>query len=207
MNIAILDDHTLLLEALKSRLESSDGIEKVFAFDDPEKFLSDWKSLPFELAILDIDYGDQTTLNGFIVFDELKKAGYKGKVFFLSANLTVFTLQKAIQAGAAGFIGKDSSLDELDEAFKYLKTGNMYIGRSLDALARQLLTRQKNTELTLRELEVIKLLVQGLSYKDIGEKLFISPRTVEAHRNHILEKLGLSNVMELVRFALKNHLV
>ena len=207
MNIAVLDDHNLLLDALKSTLETTAGIENVFAFDNPGSFLDEWKKLDFDIAILDIDFGSHTKLNGFIVFDGLKKGGFKGKVLFLSANLTVFSLQKAIESGAAGFIGKDSSLNELDDALKQLKTGDFYIGRSLDPIARQLLLRQKKSGLSLRELEVIQLITQGLSYKEIGEKLFISPRTVEAHRNHILEKLGLSNVMELVRFALKNHLV
>lgn len=207
MIVTILDDHTLVLEALKLRLETTPGIDNVVAFDNPDTFLAGWNTQQPDLIILDIDYGEKTRLDGFIIFETLINQGFKGKVIFLSANLTMLALQKVLQLGAAGFIGKDSSFDELDEALKTVSQGQVYLGRSLDPLVRQLVTRQKKSELSLRELEVIRLITQGLSYKEIGEKLFISPRTVEAHKNHILGKLRLSNVIELVRYALKNKLV
>ncbi|MBK9292324.1 MAG: response regulator transcription factor [Bacteroidetes bacterium] len=204
MKIALLDDHKLVLQALKAQLESLPSVNEVVAWYNPHEFLSSGSIFSFDLVFLDIHFEDY---NGFDVLRQLKTNNYTGKIIMLTGTATTFTLNKAIKEGANGFIGKDCEQSELEEAIAAVTEGSFYIGKSLDKLARELLLTPKNKTLSEREIEIVRLIAQGYSYKQIGEKLFISTRTVEAHRNHILEKLNLSNVTELVRFALKNHLI
>jgi len=204
MKIAIVDDHKLMLPALKSQLEQMSNVDLVSAFHRPDDFLKSTKSESYDYVFLDIQLGDT---NGFDILKELRSNGFGGKIIMLSGNISSFTLNKAIQEGANGFVGKDADLAELTEAIESVIDQEFYVGRTLGKFARELLTQKKKTTLSERETEIVQMIAQGLGYKEIGEKLFISPRTVEAHRNNILEKLNLKSVTELIHFALKNHLI
>ncbi len=204
MKIALIDDHKLLLQALKSQLEDLPLVNEVVAWHNPAEFLSAAESSSYDLVFLDIHFEDY---NGFDVLRQLKSSTFGGKIIMLTGTTTAFTLNSAIEGGAHGFIGKDCEQSELAEAITTVSDGSFYLGKSLDKLAKELLLTPKKQLLSEREIEIVKLIAQGYSYKQIGDKLFISTRTVEAHRNHILEKLKLSNVTELVCFALKNHLI
>lgn len=204
MKIALIDDHKLVLQALKTQLEGLSSINEVVAWHNPDEFLSSAGFTSFDLVFLDIHFED---FNGFDILQQLKTINFSGKIIMLTGTTTAFTLNRAIKGGANGFIGKDCEQSELEEAIAVVTEGSFYLGKNLDKLANELLLTPKKQLLSEREIEIVKLIAQGYSYKQIGDKLFISTRTVEAHRNHILEKLKLSNVMELVRFALKNHLI
>jgi len=204
MKIAIVDDHKLMLQAMQLQLEALKGIEGVSIFSRAEDFLKNLKTETYDYIFLDIQLGEY---NGFDILKELKSNGFGGKVIMLSGNISSYTLNKAIQEGANGFVGKDADMDELAEALEVVEEGEFYVGRTLGKIARELLTQRKKSALSDRETEIVQMIAQGLSYKEIGEKLFISARTVEAHRNNILEKLNLKTVTELIHFALKNHLI
>jgi len=204
MKIAIVDDHKLMLQAMQLQLEALKGIEGVSIFSRAEDFLKNLKTETYDYIFLDIQLGEY---NGFDILKELKSNGFGGKVIMLSGNISSYTLNKAIQEGANGFVGKDADMDELAEALEVVEEGEFYVGRTLGKIARELLTQRKKSALSDRETELVQMIAQGLSYKEIGEKLFISARTVEAHRNNILEKLNLKTVTELIHFALKNHLI
>ncbi len=205
MKIAIVDDHKLLLQALHSQFTAIEGISEVLSFDDAGKFLESLTYETYGLVFLDINLAD---ISGFDVLAKIRARNQSIKVFMLSANISQYTLKKAIDMGANGFVGKDAELGELSEAIAASGDDEFYVGRTLMKYARELLKAKKSSyNLSEREIEIVQLIAEGLPYKEIAEKLFISPRTVEAHRNHILEKLNLKNVTELVRFALKNHLI
>jgi DNA-binding NarL/FixJ family response regulator len=205
MKIAIVDDHKLILQALHTQIQDIEGVTAVSSFDNPEKFMESLLYESFDLVFLDINLADT---NGFDILARIRAKNQALKVFMLSANISQYTLRKAIDMGANGFVGKDAELGELSEAISSAGDDEFYVGRTLMKYARELLKAKKSSyNLSEREIEIVQLITEGLSYKEIAEKLFISPRTVEAHRNHILEKLNLKNVTELVRFALKNHLI
>lgn len=204
MKIALVDDHKLVLQALKVQLEAITFVSEVHTWNNPAEFLSLVDTSSFDFVFLDIHFDG---ISGFDILRHLKSINFRGKIIMLTGTTTAFTLNSAIQGGADGFIGKDCDQTELAEAIKVVNSGSFYLSKSLDNLANELLLTPKKQLLSDREIEIVKLIAQGLSYKQIGDKLFISTRTVEAHRNHILEKLKLANVAELVRFALKNHLI
>lgn len=201
MRIAILDDHLLVAQALEYQLKSVCPDYEVKVFNKPldiHPLIHD-----FDVLLLDIDLGSD---NGLDYLKIWRSEGYKGKVLMISGNTSQYTLQEAMQNGANGFIGKDANAGELKGAVDAVIEDQIYLSDSLAKYAGSLIGKPGKFQLSEREIEVIRLLVKGMGYKEIGEHLFISPRTVEAHRNHILEKLQLNNVMELVRFALKNHI-
>jgi len=204
MNVAILDDHLLVSQALDFQIRSLFEHAQVSVFNNIVEFNILRREVSFDVLLLDIDLG---TESGLDLLKKLRSEAFPGKIVMISGNISSYTLQEALQSGANGFVGKDASAVELKEAFTTVLDGGTYLSKSLSGLATKMIGQPSKFGLSDREIEVIQLIVQGLGYKEIGERLFISPRTVEAHRNHILEKLQLKNVMELVRFALKHHLV
>lgn len=204
MRIALIDDHLLLLQALKQQIEALDSNYKLEFWTDPLVYLQSeaWKNS--DLLLLDIHFEH---INGFDFVKILREKGFCAKIILLSGAATSFNLQRAIDLGVNGFIGKDSSSEELKEAILATQRDDFFIGKSVEPIAKKLLRQSPKSKLSEREIEIVRMIAQGLGYKEIGAQLFISPRTVEAHRNNILEKLGLSNNTELIRFALRNHLI
>jgi DNA-binding NarL/FixJ family response regulator len=114
-------------------------------------------------------------------------------------------VKKFLSLGAKGYLTKNTSKTELLEAIRAVNTGEVYIAKELkDRFFTSLLNidnQEAKKELTLKEIEIVKLISQGLTSKEIGEKLFISPRTVETHRHNILKKLNLQNAAQLSSWA------
>ncbi len=204
MKIAILDDHTLLLQGLFEQLKDSPGVTFVDCFSEADKFLKATATVDYDVILLDIFIGK---VNGFDVLKKFRKNNPHVRVIMISGEASVFNLNKAIQEGANGLIRKDCDLDELLFAIDPHEPAEFYIGKSLREFAGNLLTLKKNYLLSEREIEVIALIAKGKGYKEIGTELNISSRTVESHRNKILEKLEISNVAELIVFAIKNRLI
>ncbi len=204
MKIALIDDHTLLLQALQAELKELPGVTHVSCYAHPDDFMKSINITAYDVVFLDIMFKDA---NGFGVLQQLKTQCFPGKIIMLSASVSAYTLNKAIRDGADGFIGKDADKSELFIAIGKALNGEFYIGRTLKKYADDLLFQRNQGVLSERETEIVALIAQGFNYKEIGEKLFISPRTVEAHRNNILQKLQLKNTSELIRFAILNHLI
>jgi DNA-binding NarL/FixJ family response regulator len=123
-------------------------------------------------------------------------------------------ISSALKAGALGYLAKNTTRDELITAIRSVASGKKYLGREVsdvitsgyirrikvdDALEKELLSK--------REIEILKLIAEGLGNKEISEKLFISIRTVESHKNHIMQKLGFRSLVEMVRYAIKRGLI
>ena len=128
----------------------------------------------------------------------------------LSGNLEDHYVLAAIKAGATGFLSKDTGKEEFIAAVKSVFNGYTYFGEAVSHIIIDQYVRQvkhpatvSGNRLSDREMEIAQCLCQGLTTKETGEKLYISSRTVESHKNNILEKLGLNNTVELVRYAIR----
>jgi len=126
----------------------------------------------------------------------------------------IYSIIDSIKEGAHGFIPKQSSKKELLEAITTVSKGGKFFSSSISETVQKLLLdftsgkKHKNQDdLSDREIDIIRLICEGLSYKEVGSKLFISDRTVESHKNNILNKLNLGNKIELVKYAIKNNLI
>lgn len=209
--IAIVDDHRIIRDGIKALLLGDQNFEMVFEAATGEILKKTIGNTCPDLVLLDIILPDISGLDLISFFKE----NYHCKVLMLTAEMDEEIVCEAIGRGADGFMNKDSSAEELIFAMKTVMEGEPYFGQSLSSIVYrsykkkidQLSTLQAMPHISDREKEVIQHLSDGFSFKEIGTKLFISPRTVENHKNNLLEKLELRNTIELIKFAIKNNII
>jgi FixJ family two-component response regulator len=189
--IHLVDDDAAVCEAL-ALLIGTVGL-RVETWADPERFLADFDRQSIGTIVLDIR---MPGLSGLSVLDQLQAAGVDQPVIMLTGHGTVELCRRAFRAGAAEFLEKPVNdellLDALQQAVRrHVKTRQR---QAADQAA-----RQRFAALTEREREVLGLIIEGLTNKDIGRALAVSPRTVETHRAHLFEKLGAPSLALLIR--------
>jgi DNA-binding NarL/FixJ family response regulator len=148
-------------------------------------------------------------LNGIEALEEIRKFDHHVRVIFLTMHRDVVYARRALDAGAVGFVPKHSALNELVLAVRAAAQGRTFISPTVANEFKQLPleTPDPVASLTLRQREILRLLVDGLTTKEIGSKLHISARTVEAHKYRMVESLRVKTNAELIHFAIKNGIV
>jgi DNA-binding NarL/FixJ family response regulator len=214
IKIVLVDDHKIIMEGISSLLMNEESIEVVGqALNSDELFhLLDNQSV--HIVILDIFLPKPV---GIDILKSIIKLYSKVKVILLSGNDEEVLISSAFQAGASGYLTKSVEKDELIEAIQAVNGGDHYISKALESyLDGKLIKRIRFSNkiissgisgLTSRENEIIRFLAEGLSYKEVAGQMNISTRTVEVHRNNILEKLELKNTIELVKYAIKKKMI
>lgn len=209
--IAIVDDHRIVRDGIKALLLGDENFEVVYEAASAEILKKTIGNASIDLVLLDIILPDISGLDLIAYFKE----NYSCKVLMLTAEMDESVVCEAVSRGADGFMNKDSSGEELIQAMKTVMEDEPYFGLSLSSIVYrsykrkidELKTLQSMPHISEREKEIIQHLSDGLSFKEVGAKLFISPRTVENHKNNLLEKLELKNTVELVKFAIKHGIV
>jgi DNA-binding NarL/FixJ family response regulator len=206
--LLLADDHLLVAEALKSLLAAE--FELVAVVVDGRELVAAAAKLRPDVIVADIT---MPHLNGIDALVQLRQAGDDVPVVFLTMHRDVTFARRALEAGAAGFVLKHSASDELVTALHAALKGETYI---TPKMAGELLSAIKKgpdqpadpvASLTPRQREVLQLLAEGRSAKEIASSLGISARTVEFHKYQMMETLGVHTSAELVHFALKQGLV
>lgn len=208
--ILIVDDHALFREGLKAIIGRNPAYEVVGEAGRGDLALQMARSLKPDLMLVDISLPDQ---NGIEMALQLRKSQPKTAIMMVTMHSKVDYIVNAFKAGATGFVTKDSAPERLLQAIDVVLKGEYFLDSAVSqkvvqrlagikADARSLTDTGYDT-LTPREQEIFALLAEGHSLKEIGERLFISPKTVENHRTHIMSKLGVRTSLELVRYAAK----
>jgi two-component system response regulator NreC len=210
INVLIADDHAIVRTGLRALLRSEPGLQLVGeATGGYEAIELVGKTRP-DILILDLSMPD---LDGIAVARQLKPQHPDLRILILTVHEDEAMLREAIRAGASGYIVKHAAEAELIAAINTIRRGDLYVD---PAMLRVLLVEspRPRTEqpaspdpLTPRETDVLKLIVQGYTNRQVGEELGISVRTVEGHRANLLEKLGLRTRVELVRYARERGLI
>ncbi len=204
IKLILADDHKLFREGVRSILENVDEIKIVDEVDDGRALISSLRTNQADLIVLDIS---MPGLSGIEACRMIHKEYPCIKVLILSMHSEESFVRSAIEAGASGYLPKEIDHNELVEAIQTLYNGGNYFSKDISSkLISSYLTKDKQ-HLTPREKEIIVLVCDGLSNKEIADKLSISVRTVDCHKNNILQKLGLKSSVDLVKYALKNELV
>jgi DNA-binding NarL/FixJ family response regulator len=210
--IYLVDDHSIFLKGLTLLLNEVPEFKVIGEASNGEDFLRDIEQVQPDVVLMDIR---MPGMNGI----EATRKALENHPSLNIIALTMFGEQKyyklMAEAGAKGFMQKDIKKEELIEAIKRVTEGESYFSQQvMNELAKNSGNGEKEDileimgeKLTDREYEVLKYLVQGLSAPEIAEKMFISPRTVEGHRANLIGKTGTKNVVELVIFAIRYHLV
>jgi DNA-binding NarL/FixJ family response regulator len=208
--IAIVDDHTMIRQGLRRIIEEMGGYKVVGEAGDGLDILPLIRKTHPHLIILDISL---PKLRGIEAIRKLRKTNKRVKILVLTMHKNEHYVYECLAAGAQGYILKEDADTELLAAIEAIKTGDTYVSKSFSNQVIEALARKKMHEgsgldiLTEREREVLRLIAEGKTNKRIADVLSISKRTVEHHRLHVMKKLDVSNVADLVKIAIKHHLV
>lgn len=209
IKIVIADDHSMIREGLKQLLELDGDIQVIGEAGDGKQCLEVIRKVKPDVLLLDINMPEMT---GLQVLEEIKYQKLDVKVLILTIHNEIEYLLKAMDIGINGYVLKDSEFSLLKKAISEVYKGNSFIQPSLTPMLRQSLLKRKEEEkddnaLTRREIQVLKLLAEGLYNREIGEKLFISEKTVKNHVSSIFKKIGVTDRTQAAVYAIKNNIV
>jgi two-component system, NarL family, response regulator NreC len=202
--ILLVDDHELLRAGLRSRLEQEPGIEVVGDADSAERAIVLARALQPDLVLLDLLLPRK---NGFDAIPEIARVAPDARVIVISSQIAPSSVRRALTAGAAGYVPKRASDSELVTAIKQVSSGSRYVDPEVGATLVVDQVASALDALSERERDVLQLLALGYTNQEIGKTLYISVRTVDTHRAHIMRKLELDTRAELVLFALAHGLI
>lgn len=205
IKVLVVDDHSLVIEGISSLLESEEGIEIIGSAVDGRKCLEFLGKNHTDVVLLDINLPD---MSGLDLCKQLKNEIPNLKIIALSTFNQSTYINKMMANGADGYLLKNVGKTELTGAIKKVFNGQMVLSEEVAKIVKISRTKLEATPiLTKREVEVLKLVAEGLTNQQIGEKLFISIDTVDSHRKNLHTKLGVNNTAMLVRFALENGVI
>ncbi len=208
-HIVLVDDHVMFRQGLKRILEERSGFEVVGEVDCGLELLKLLEKLVPDLIVLDIS---MPNLRGLEAIHEIKMNHPNVKILVLTMHKDKEYLHQAVSAGAEGYLLKEDADSELFSAIDRVRQGKIYVSPKLsEGLTEDWVKMTRGNHrpsfeterLTTREREVLKMIAEGKSSKEIGELLFISVRTVERHRANIMEKLNLKKSAGLVKYAIQ----
>lgn len=212
-NIAIIDDEELILEGVKMLLSTEDSIHVTITSNNGNSFLEILTEIPQEefphIALVDIQ---MHPMDGFELVEILREKYPDLKIIILSSHYKSSVLGYMVKLGVSAFLPKNSNKLTFIEAIKQVHKNGIYFTKEDHTMLLSYLNdSQKNKalfetgdELSIREKEVVKLICKELTNQEIAEKLSLSPRTIESHRQRILDKIGAKNTVGLVIFAVVN---
>ena len=202
--ILLADDHAMLLDAFRALLEPE--FDVVGAVPDGRRLLEEFSRLHPDVVLLDIA---MPLLNGLDAGRQLKALRKSVKLIYLTMNPDPDLAGEALRLGASGYVLKSSAFQELKQAIHEALRGRSYITPLIagDAVGSLIEHQTSRHELTMRQREVLQLLAEGRSMKEVGAILDVTPRTVAFHKYRMMEQLRLKTSAELVQFAVKQGVV
>ncbi|MEN2984810.1 MAG: response regulator transcription factor [Dictyoglomaceae bacterium] len=207
IKVLIADDHTLVREGIKALLREIPEIDVVGECGDGKELIEKLKELNPDIILLDISMPNVDNLS---FCEKIKKISENSRIIILSMHYSEEYVRSALKYGVKGYILKDSSLSELELAIESVFKGETYLSPKIsNILVKDYLEKVKDplNILTARQKEILKLLAEGYSTKEISHKLGISIKTVETHKSQIMEKLNIYDLAGLVKFAIKHGLI
>jgi len=207
--ILLVDDHALVRAGIRALIEGKPGIEVIAESGDGHEALRIIGESHPNLVLLDITIPSQ---NGFEVLEQITKQYPQTRVIILTVHEGTEYAMRALRAGAAGYLPKSAATIELEDAITAVSQGGTYLSheisqKTLFEYAQARTPQDLLASLTSRQREILKLIAEGQSTKEIGSNLNISVKTVESHRAKLAEKLGIHDVAGLVRFAIRIGLI
>jgi two-component system NarL family response regulator len=212
IRVLICDDHALFRRGLVMVLESEEGIEVVAEAEDGEDAVARAEETVPDVVLMDVR---MPKMSGIEATRAIADVVPSAKILMLTVSDEEEDLYEAVKAGATGYLLKEISIEEVANAIRAVTTGQSLISPSMASkllsefnnLAKQAQQKVLAPKLTERELQVLKLVAQGLSNREVAEQLFISENTVKNHVRNILEKLHLHSRMEAVVYAVREKLL
>jgi DNA-binding NarL/FixJ family response regulator len=204
VNIVIADDHKIMRDGLRTLLEKESGLEVIAEARNGREAVSLAERLRPDIIIMDITMAD---LNGMDAARAIAAKGLSCRIIALSMHADKRFVAGMFEAGAMAYLLKDCAYDELIKAIRQVLAGGTYLCSMISGVVLrdyvQRLRKGKPPLLSLREKGILQLLAEGHNTKQIADKLEVSIKTVETHRQHIMAKLGINNIAELTKYAIR----
>lgn len=211
IKIIIADDHQLFIDGIKSLVKSMKNMEIIAEVANGKLLLEALENNKCDIILMDINMPE---MDGVEATKQVKTKYPSIKILMLTMFSNREYIEKLLRAGADGYLLKNTGKAELQEAIETIINGESYFSKEVTERIMEGLQKKKNAEkntyiveLTEREIEVLKLIVQEFTTAEIAEKLFISTHTVETHRKNLISKLNVRNIAGLVKYAMQNGLV
>ncbi len=214
IKILLVDDHQIVRDGIKALLSGVSDIEIAGEASDGKEALIKTEALKPHIVIMDISMPETS---GIEVTKTINQRFPNINVLILSMYTEEDFILNAIEAGIKGYLPKNTTREELLKAIRTIHSGKEYYGELIsqiilksyiNAAQKKNAPEEKDIKcLSSRVIEILKLIVEGLNNQEIADKLFISIRTVESHKSHIMQKLELKTTVDMVKFAIKNNLV
>ena len=210
IGIFFVDDHQIVRDGIKKLLQVVPEITISGEASNGKELLEKIASTDTDIIIMDISIPD---ISGIELTKQICKKYPKIKVLILSMYTKDIFIINAIAAGAKGYLPKNTTRDELIKAINEIYNGNEYYN---DTISKAILgnyisdirqIKKTGDVLSVREKEILQMVAEGHLNKEIADKYFLSIRTVESHKNHIMRKLGIKNYMELIKYAVRNNII
>jgi DNA-binding NarL/FixJ family response regulator len=202
ITVMIVDDHTLIRETWSFLLGRNENFEVIAELGDGQKAVDIARDKRPQIVLLDIN---MTPMNGFDILKMIRKLSPGSKVIAVSMHSQPAYAKKMLRLGAKGYVTKNSPKQEMLDAIAEVNRGNIYICQEVKNILSDQMLGEEDTaaglnQLSEREIEVINQIRDGLSSKEIADKLGISIKTVEVHRHNILKKLKVKNTASLINY-------
>jgi len=204
-NILIVDDHPIVRRGIAQLIEDERDLRICGEADSPEAALELLATCQPDLAIVDLTLA---RANGLALIKDLQSRDAKLPVLVLSMHDEALYAERVLRAGAAGYIMKQEATEHIVDAIRQVLAGRVYVSERMTARMLHRMIGDKNEPtaspldtLTTREMEVLQLLGQGLSTREIAAQLFVSVKTIETHLDHLKTKLGVDSGRQLVHYA------
>ena len=206
ISVLLVDDHKLLLDLLEKVLSKYPDIQILQKITTGEEALAYCTQHRPQIVLLDINIGIP---DGFEIAKQVRKISPGTRVIALSMFAQPAYAKKFLRSGGSGYVTKASPIEELVDAIRAVKSGDKYVCKQIAEVCNceeqdALLANSPVATLSQREIEIIQLIRNGDTSKEIAEKLFLAPKTVELHRHNILNKLNIKNTAALITFAFHN---
>jgi len=210
--LGLFDEHKLTQEGISSLLRGFEEVEIAVMANTKSQLLESLKLTPPHLLIINLHEPSAPVLN---LITQITLQHPKIKILIVSVLTSEEVILKTIKAGAKGFLSRDTDKNELIEAIYTLRSGYDYYSKSITHILLNKYIHKLQTDehaagintLSSREIEIMKLWGNSMTNKEIADKLFLSVRTVETHKNHIMQKLNLKTSVDLIKFGIRNNII
>ena len=209
MRVLLADDHVLVRAGLRALLVQLPLIDEIYEAGDGRQAIAVSMEKRPDVVLMDIA---MPVLNGFEAMSRILKELPDTRVVILSMYEDEEFVWRALRLGAAGYIAKSGAVEELEAALRAVENGTVYVSPALRTAANDEEARRRgHTDpqqlLTPRQREILQLIAEGMTSREIAEALKIHIKTVESHRMHLMKRLGIHDVAGLVRYAIRHKLV
>ncbi len=206
VTVILADDHKIFRQGLRSLLESTGAIQVIGEAENGLEAVELCEKLNADIIIMDIGMPE---MNGLLAIKEMARRNLKTRAIILSTHLKESYIEEALRCGARGYIVKDSAVEDVVSAIEAVIRGETYLSPKATSLAIGHMLMGEGIAgssldiLSPREQEILQLIVEGKTNKEIAKALFLSPKTVDNHRASIMRKLEVHDVPSLVKYAIR----